>query len=910
MSASQDPVNIVTCHNYLVVNNYSTTDECGNETTSSQTVTVVDTTPPTFAAFTDPVTAECNKNSPPTTPSTTVSDECDAVVTYSSSDSKVDNSDGSSVYTYSYDSTDCAGNMASTSFTLTVLDTTPPTISLASYFDGDATYECGTEPTEIPDSTCADTCDESNEISCVKTDDVVTAVPQDVKLRTVYTWSATDQSGNLFTSTNTVTVRDTTKPTIDSSLHADVTLECDDPLPTAKVTGSDVCDTIDDDNISYSDDPNETSTCGTTFVKTRYHVVSDDHGNSETHTQVITTVDTTPPVFLVADSSETVECDSVPTSVSYTVSDNCDSTLTEDQTSVITAGNSTATTYELVFTTTAEDLCGNVATKLTTYTVVDTTPPVMDTTNIQDATYEAAEIPTIVDAQAPCSDNCATPIYIHPTDTLNRNFVVRSSDNCFSHELHFECDDLDGNIATHVQTITVKDITPPSIVNACEVLAADGTRQEGTNSFTFEYEDVPDSNTYGMRHLFATDENDWDSTADDDVVLTFQADRTNGNTVHEFTETWTYTATDYCGNETVEVCTIVSQDTKGPQLPEVENITVDCDEIPEACEVEAVPEEGDVFTTVYTETTQPVSASIYQLVRTWKVTDLASNTETRVQTVTVQDTVPPVLSREPADETIGCDCDEFHVPELDVTDNCSTGVTVSLTVETTGDPATGSYVLVRTWSATDSAGLSVEHKQTVTVVDEEEPRLYPLPANVAIDCTNVYEKEAVQAFDNCDESLSAVAFEQTTLSSTCSGTYNIERKWSITDAAGNDFTHKQTIEVTDTDAPSFNAGRSNVCAVAAVGDIEFANIASELNAADDCGTSTVSITCSNQAAGNVGTCAYDSATDKLTVTGVKDAEYLISITVSDDCNNEAQATRTYKIFESAVDIAAEGSNCA
>jgi hypothetical protein len=100
------------------------------------------------------------------------------------------------------------------------------------------------------------------------------------------------------------------------------------------------------------------------------------------------------------------------------------------------------------------------------------------------------------------------------------------------------------------------------------------------------------------------------------------------------------------------------------------NITVECDEVPAAVTLTATDNCGEAVVTfeeVRTDGTCPFS---YILTRTWIATDECENETVHVQTITVQDTTPPVFVEAlPGNITVECD----EVPAaitLTAIDNC------------------------------------------------------------------------------------------------------------------------------------------------------------------------------------------------------------------------------------------------
>ncbi|MEZ4797650.1 MAG: hypothetical protein R2785_10845, partial [Flavobacteriaceae bacterium] len=107
---------------------------------------------------------------------------------------------------------------------------------------------------------------------------------------------------------------------------------------------------------------------------------------------------------------------------------------------------------------------------------------------------------------------------------------------------------------------------------------------------------------------------------------------------------------------------------------------------------------------------------------TWIFTDACGRTSAEyVQTITIVDTTAPTFNETlPVDATVECD----NVPAADTltaSDNCDASVTVNFNEVRTDGSCDSEYTLERTWTATDCAGNSVSHTQTITVQDTTAP---------------------------------------------------------------------------------------------------------------------------------------------------------------------------------------------
>jgi len=102
----------------------------------------------------------------------------------------------------------------------------------------------------------------------------------------------------------------------------------------------------------------------------------------------------------------------------------------------------------------------------------------------------------------------------------------------------------------------------------------------------------------------------------------------------------------------------------------------------------------------------------FTLTRTWTATDDCGNASTFTQIIVVFDITAPVLAGVPADETV--ECDAVPAPATPTaTDNCDTDVEITFVENTTPGACGDSYVVTRTWTATDNCGNQDVQTQTI-----------------------------------------------------------------------------------------------------------------------------------------------------------------------------------------------------
>ena len=255
-------------------------DSNGNTTTSEQTITIVDTIPPSIfvpvdivAEAVDPVLNFIELGDATT---------YDHVGIESVTNDKPDSfSFGDTTVTWT--AVDTSGNISKATQLVTIIDTTIPEMVAPSDVIVEATGISNTV-VEIGEATIYDII----EVYTITSDS-----PDTFPLgETVITWTATDSSGNSATATQTVTVIDTTAPSVTApnSIEVEAT-SIDNTVEIGNPVYNDLVDVI-----SVTSDSPDTFPLGETVIT---WTATDSSGNSATATQTVTVVDTTAPELIV-----------------------------------------------------------------------------------------------------------------------------------------------------------------------------------------------------------------------------------------------------------------------------------------------------------------------------------------------------------------------------------------------------------------------------------------------------------------------------------------------------------------------------------------------------------------------------------------------------------------------------------
>jgi hypothetical protein len=809
--------------NYTITRTFTATDECGNSTTATQTITVQDTTAPEFTSVPADYTVECSDDMPMDDASAT--DNCGPVAMEVETMTTPGTCAGDYTVTRTFTATDDCGNSSSATQTITVQDTTAPELSIPA----DYTAECSEEH-PLEDAVATDNC---GEVTLeVEADTTYSCANSYVVTRT---FTATDDCGNSTEATQTITIQDTTSPTL--TLPEDYTAECSDDLELADATATDNCGAV---TITLSESTTP-GACAQAYTLVRMFTATDECGNSTTESQTITVVDTTAPAFNEAlPMDATVECDAVPAAAVLTATDNCQDVSVSFSES--REDGDCDANYTLTRTWSVADDCGNASSHTQTLTVQDTTAP--ELTIPADYTAECDEEHPMDSASA--TDNCGDVMIEEDMS------VAYSCPHSYVITRVFTATDECGNSSSATQTITVQDTTAPAIEGAIEVMIAcedydaatsHATASDNCGEVTLTWEDNQASGGCVLpvgqyvRLYTAVDECGNESTFEqiltltDDVApvftavpesytaecideltygdaaaedncsgvdLTLEVDTVWGgcDATYDIVRTWT--AIDNCDNVSTAEQIISVVDSEGPWFTFVpEDYTAECSDDLVFDMATAEDHCSDFTLEVETDTLAGPCTGQFVILREFIATDACGNVSETTQVIMVEDTTAPEFTFVPADYTAECDA-EHPMLEAEAVDACGS-VSMSYDEEMAFNGCYSSYTITRTWTATDDCGNSSSVSQVITIVDTTAPTFTNIPASYSLECTEEVTYEEATATDNCAGMTLDLVVD--TMHSECDNVYDIVRTWTAMDGCGNTSTASQTISVVDTTAP-------------------------------------------------------------------------------------------------------------
>jgi hypothetical protein len=658
-------------------------------------------------------------------------------------------------------STDTHNNNATMSFTVTVMDTTAPVVVVPADMIIEATNSAGAKA--YFGVSASDIYDVTTPVIC----NYISGDTFQIDRTTTVVCRSSDAAGNIGTASFTVTVRDTTAPSVVTS--GDQTIEATSTTGAVVVFSAVAHDVVDSsDTVTCIPASGSTFALGTTAVVCS---ATDKHGNVASSSFKVLVQDTTAPRVLTP-FNNTYEATSANGAVAnynydrfaFDAADGTDEvTCTPASGSLIPIGTTQAFCS-------AKDKAGNSARVEFTLTVVDSTAPtvIVPANQVVEAVSGAGAIATWTVNSVDVVDGSDSVDCVPPSGSLFPLGI--SSVTCIAVDSY-------GNKGTNSFSVTVRDTTAPVISVPADITKESTSSSGATIAFETSASDVVD--------------------VSDPVVC----QPPSGATFTLGDTTVTCSSVDRHGNGAVSAFKVTVRDTTAPVIY-----------LPQVPDVEATFSQGAVVTFIATASDitdrtlpvscEPQSGSIFALGQTavrCSATDSSYNVGSGNFTVNVKDTTAPMISL-PADivaEATGAvgSIITYTSSATDLYDVSDPVVCI---------PASGSIFNIGlttvVCTSTDKNNNQASKSFTVRIVDTTAP-VIALPASQIIEAQSPKGSVATFTTSSSDivDGTDNVYCTPTSGSTFAVGVNTVS--CISTDAAGNTATGSFTVTVTDTTAP-------------------------------------------------------------------------------------------------------------
>ena len=398
----------------------------------------------------------------------------------------------------------------------------------------------------------------------------------------------------------------------------------------------------------------------------------------------------------------------------------------------------------------------------------DFTPPVFDNfmSNVELSCEEE-----LVISEPTVTDNCSDVIIEFTEELLDEGCLgvlrreYRAVDAC-------------GNVTLAEQFISFIDDVAPSV-------------------------QAPDNMTIGCDELanlevpapVVTDNCDFNPT------IVFSESSAPGFCINAQNITWTWTATDACGNQSEATTQVQVLDLNAPFFENTPNDTIiSCDaEVPPITFPEALDNCSEVVSVTLDEDTIPGDCpQEFTINRIFRAFDECGNSGMFVQVIEIVDTVAPVF--DPFEIEIDIACDQVDQFSLDASDNCGVVELNYSDLQFSGGCAGTIY---RTYTATDGCGNTTQAEQIIHLVDNEAPQIINFPVDQDLSCEAfaAYEIPELLVIDNCDDEPELSYLGEQMTGDTCN--FTLTHTWLTEDQCGNELEHELVLTVSDFTAPFF-----------------------------------------------------------------------------------------------------------
>ncbi|MEO7175237.1 MAG: ice-binding family protein [Saprospiraceae bacterium] len=399
-----------------------------------------------------------------------------------------------------------------------------------------------------------------------------------------------------------------------------------------------------------------------------------------------------------------------------TASSPCAGTAQMTYTDAVLAGNCPQS-YSIIRTWLATFPNGSSVSCNQTITITDNISPVITCPVNRTLTCTQGTTPAIT-GSASATDICdLAPVVTYSDITINgaclQNYTIsrtwRATDAC-------------GNTSTCIQSISVVDNTPPTIICPANITVACASL-------------VPVANT----SLIISADN-----CSAVVTVTHVGDQvSNFLCANKYTISRTYRATDACGNASTCSQVITVADNLAPQITFVNpawangsRVNVQCYgqnpnwEIPIYGVNDVIVQDNCGGNAVVTfkktledEGTCKTDGYINLFRLTWTATDLCGNTSEAFIFLALIDTIPPTIQGIPLDITVNCNAIPVAPISIVAVDECLCACVILFSESTLAPGCQNGQVLTRTWKAIDRCGNETTQTQNITLIDNQAPIL-------------------------------------------------------------------------------------------------------------------------------------------------------------------------------------------
>ncbi len=494
------PVNLKDC-NGTGTNSitFTATDSCGNFSTRTALLTVVDTTPPYWDDIPSDITISCDANFAANVQAYYTSvgingvaiDYC-SKVTYDVDTVSIVNACGSTgVLKIAFNAIDDCGNKSTEFAKLTIIDTTKPVfvkppqnIVVQCNGTSDPQGKIAAWIANHGNATATDACDNTLTWTHNFNINTLTVGCKNSPAPVTVCFTASDDCLNTRSSCATISLLDTVPPYFKNTLTNKIK-SCDGTNFQADLNtwistagGLQVADSCSM-NVVF-DDFSFTTVSGISGVGTLSNgpypiidstlcdwnvtitfIARDQCGNTGTKTGIFSIVDKTAPVLDPPPADITVACDMIPPQIDVLANDNCHNInlvyTIKDVKDTVCINQSLK--MKRIWTVT--DICNNSSSTFQTITLIDNVKPIISATPA-DTNVNCQSIPT-PPSNITVLDNCDATIKLIFTQTSTQ---IASPDSCGHYNYvitrKWSATDICGNVSIKVQNINVEDFEEPN----------------------------------------------------------------------------------------------------------------------------------------------------------------------------------------------------------------------------------------------------------------------------------------------------------------------------------------------------------------------------------------------------------------------------------------------------------------